>query len=162
MLAQLEHLRFLRRAAQEGLITEAEHAQHRQRLLCIADPPIAQEDQRTWQSLVAALIEVIECYTAKDQPSPLSNGEVSPKKQIVLSPQAPRAGAKHVPPGRFVYNKRGHHCNTKEPVPCLDPIEFEMGGLWVQQEGLTTAAPAPAVAGMGTQSVPLLLVGGYL
>ena len=147
MLAQLEHLRFLRKAAQEGLITEDEHAQHRQRLLCVENPPIAPEDQSTWQALVAALIEVIECYAAKEQPSPLINGKVSPKKQIVMSPQAARPGAKPVPPGRFAYNKRGHHFNTKEPVPSLDPIEFEMKGLWVQQEGLATATAVPAVKG---------------
>jgi hypothetical protein len=87
MHANLDKLRFLRRASDEGLISQLEHEQHRTRLLrsilnlsesshplgspdfvsCVVEAtdklPTTDDSNRhsTWQMLIAALIDVLEC-----------------------------------------------------------------------------------------------------
>ena len=97
MIAYLERLRLLRRAAGEGLISDAEFAQQRKRLLRAAASITMQqtenglqgvaehgasgeESKRAWQALVAALVDVLECHAndARRRVQPAAVATASP------------------------------------------------------------------------------------
>lgn len=185
MLAQLEHLRFLRRAADEGLITDSEHAQHRQAvLLCVRSLPIlapradaaappslrkclhmaaADEQKRVgkWHALLEALAEAIECHDSGRHRSqkpgfarhevprqPQQAGQPARRKHVFFTPPED-TGAAHrarsaAAPGRFVYNRRGLHCKTREPLPSIDPLDFDMEPLWHEHAKRVAATPRPS------------------
>ena len=96
MLAQLDKLRFLRRAVDEGLISHAEQEHHRAHVLRTAfgsmqsgnagAPNVAaakevtpEGEQRAWQVLVAALIEVIEANSEQANDEQHREGDVAPQ-----------------------------------------------------------------------------------
>ena len=157
MLAYLERLRFLRNAAGEGLISNEELQQQRKRLLRAATTMGTEAEaqrhkeigghdaKRAWWALLAALIDVIESYVEESaavapRASAMPNGAGATEKPVAPA-YAPKAAAprqcpqKPIPtPGtiarHFTFNRRGDHCFTKEPLPRLDPLSFDLGDLW--------------------------------
>ena len=169
MLDQLEHLRFLRRAAHEGLISEAEYARHKQRLLVLGTPdenvaaaevrgrsmhlPAADaEEKRIWQELVGAILELVQCHTAKCRGGPPAvkspqtqqhqhEKPVQRKRQVTISPAHRRPGSGVRPPpirpgavdamhARSIHDRCGAHTLKHAGLPDLDPLDIDLGELW--------------------------------
>jgi hypothetical protein len=165
MLEYLERLRFLRRAVTEGLISDAEYEQHRQKLLRAAWMAVpmpaavngvhdaigamareevsgASDAKRVWQVLIAALVEVLEAYAARvgRQGKPSAKGE-EPAAKASTNEVHPRPLVGADDRGgrsRFAFNKRGLHHNSRHKLPRVDPLEFNLDQLWQE-----TPLPAP-------------------
>ena len=148
--ANLDHLRLLHRAAQEGLITDAEHQQHRQQLLQnITAVQIVQRhrhlqeevqtlvekalrSKRMLKFLITALAHVVKNPTKGKAATRKPPTQVLPPTERIqhVEAQRPEMSPRGCEHDQFMFNRRGFHRDTYQKLPDLDPLEVEVTSLF--------------------------------
>ena len=179
--AQLEQLRFLQRAREEGLINDTEHAFHRNKLLRAAvqldevnadtapTTNVQSGTSRAWQALLNVLADVLrrECQEQETLPNvPSGHGERPREESSPAAQPEPRAGpnvpAKEQRARRFTFDRRGMHTATRQRLPGIDQVNVELEHLWDNTRNRINrpeivichhpmAPPAPPVAAAAVQ-----------